>query len=80
MATTFTATKVHVPGTFDGGAMGRSELGIRMLCAWNNIAREDAPAFWSRHANDGTAMAWNRVAKAVRQYDAEQAALTSPAA
>jgi hypothetical protein len=47
------------------------ELAIRMLCAWNNIPREQAHADWSRHANQWTMEAWERVADAVRAYDME---------
>jgi hypothetical protein len=42
----------------------RDELGIRMLCAWNNIPREAAPSEWSNHANASTRDAWARVAEA----------------
>ncbi len=49
----------------------RDELAIRMLCAWNNISREQAHADWNRHANQWTMDAWDRVADAVRGYDLE---------
>lgn len=42
----------------------RDEIGIRMLCAWNNIPRSAAPADWSSHANASTREAWARVAEA----------------
>lgn len=52
----------------------RDELGLRMLCAWNNIPREAAPAEWSQHANAWTRDAWARVAEAAVAYHLEREA------
>ena len=49
----------------------RDELGLRMLCAWNNVPREKAPAEWSQHANAWTRDAWARVAEAAIAYHLE---------
>lgn len=64
----------HIPGQFEGDGLGRSEIGLRVLCAWDNISLDQALEFWSQHANEATAKAWNRVIKAVREFDAEKAA------
>lgn len=50
--------------------LSRGELGIQMLCAWNNIPRDKAPASWSEHHNEWTRDAWARVAEAAIQHHA----------
>lgn len=56
----------------------RDELGIRMLCAWNNIPRNMAPPEWSQISNAFTREAWARVAEAAIEYYKEQTVGMSP--
>jgi hypothetical protein len=52
-------------------SLERDELGIRMLCAWNNVPREASPPEWSSHLNAATREAWARVAVAAIEYSRE---------
>lgn len=50
--------------------MDRDELGLRMLCAFNNVPRDQIPKAWENlpHYNVWTRDAWGRVAEAARAY------------
>jgi hypothetical protein len=46
----------------------RTELAMRMLCAWNNLPIGSAPPEWFAHPSDQNRMAWERVAQAAADY------------
>lgn len=54
--------------TIGNPLLARGELGIRMLCAWNNIPRDKAKPEWSTHLNESTRDAWERVAFAAIEF------------
>lgn len=48
--------------------LDRSELAFLMLCAWNNIAPEDAPAAFRAFTDPGSVGGWRRVEAVARAH------------